>query len=191
MTLDPVKNYPNFKFDIKKKAANSRARRGVIKTPHGDVQTPNYIFCGTKAAIRTAAPREVKEAGAQIILGNTYHLMLQPGADLIQKMGGLHKFTGWEGPMLTDSGGFQIFAMGEGTMADEIKAVAMKPSRSFLKRLRKRGRCFAHIWMDLSKCCHQSVLWKFSTSWGLTCLCHWMNVHHTIWTVNTRHAQQR
>lgn len=150
MTLDPVKNYPNFKFDIKKKAANSRARRGVIKTPHGDVQTPNYIFCGTKAAIRTAAPREVKEAGAQIILGNTYHLMLQPGADLIQKMGGLHKFTGWEGPMLTDSGGFQIFAMGEGTMADEIKGRRHEAKPKLLEKITEEGAMF-RSYLDGSK----------------------------------------
>jgi len=114
-------DYKNFAFDITHKDPNSRARIGTLKTPHGDIETPNYIFCATKAAIKGLAPAQMHEAKTDIILSNTYHLMLQPGADLIEKMGGLHKFTGWDGPMLTDSGGFQVFSLGEGTMANEIK----------------------------------------------------------------------
>lgn len=114
-------SYPNFKFDIQYKDPKSRARTGRLKTPHGEIETPNYIFCGTKAAIKGLSPAQMVEAGTDIILSNTYHLMLQPGADLIEKAGGLHKFMGWNGPMLTDSGGFQVFSLGEGTMANEIK----------------------------------------------------------------------
>lgn len=114
-------DYPGFDFTITHKDVKSNARVGTLKTPHGTIQTPNYIFCGTKGAIKNLSPFQVKEAGADIILGNTYHLMIQPGADLIQKMGGLHKFNGWQGPMMTDSGGFQVFSMGHGSCADEIK----------------------------------------------------------------------
>ncbi len=113
--------YPNFGFDIHHRDEKSGARLGTLKTPHGSIETPNYIFCGTKAAIKALSPAQMIEARTDIILSNTYHLMLQPGADIIEKMGGLHKFMGWNGPMLTDSGGFQVFSLGEGTMANEIK----------------------------------------------------------------------
>ncbi len=114
-------SYPEFSFDIRSRDKNSKARVGELKTPHGTIQTPNYIFCGTKATVKNVSPCQLKEAKTDIILSNTYHLMLQPTADLIEKMGGLHKFMGWDGPMLTDSGGFQVFSLGEGTMANEIK----------------------------------------------------------------------
>lgn len=113
--------YPNFAFDITHSAPNSKARLGNLKTPHGTIQTPNFIFCGTKAAIKNLNPDQMVEAKTDIMLSNTYHLMIQPGADIVEKMGGLHKFMGWDGPMLTDSGGFQIFSMGHGSVADEIK----------------------------------------------------------------------
>ena len=119
-------DYSNFSFDIKARDEKSRARLGELKTPHGTIQTPNYIFCGTKATVKNVSPCQLKEAKTDIILSNTYHLMLQPGADLIEKMGGLHKFMNWNGPMLTDSGGFQVFSLGEGTMANEIKGKSNK-----------------------------------------------------------------
>ena len=112
--------YPNFAFDITH-TDQSGARVGMLKTPHGTIETPNYIFCGTKAAIKALSPAQMIEARTDIILSNTYHLMLQPGADVIAAQGGLHKFMNWNGPMLTDSGGFQVFSLGEGTMANEIK----------------------------------------------------------------------
>lgn len=113
--------YPNFRFDIDHQDPNSRARTGTLTTPHGSFETPNYIFCGTRATVKNVSPCQLKEAQTDIILANTYHLMLQPGAELVEKMGGLHKFTGWDGPMLTDSGGFQVFSMGHGSVADEVK----------------------------------------------------------------------
>jgi len=113
--------YPNFSFDIKTQSDDTRARVGELKTPHGTIETPNYIFCGTKASVKNVSATQLVEAKTDIILSNTYHLMIQPGADLIEKMGGLHKFMNWNGPMLTDSGGFQVFSLGEGTMANEIK----------------------------------------------------------------------
>jgi queuine tRNA-ribosyltransferase len=113
--------YPNFSFDIIHKHRHSNARVGLINTPHGVVETPNFIFCATKASVKSVAPNQFKEEGTQFILSNTYHLMLQPGEDVIEKLGGLQKFTGWNGPMLTDSGGYQIFSMGHGSVAEEIK----------------------------------------------------------------------
>ncbi|MCB1840758.1 MAG: tRNA guanosine(34) transglycosylase Tgt [Alphaproteobacteria bacterium] len=114
-------DYPGFDFKITARDPDSRARTAVLSTPHGVIETPNYIFCGTKATVKNLSPAQLLEARTDIILSNTYHLMLQPGADLIAKMGGLHSFMNWGGPMLTDSGGFQVFSLGEGTMANEIK----------------------------------------------------------------------
>jgi queuine tRNA-ribosyltransferase len=87
--------YPGFHFEIVKKDEQSNARLGVLNTPHGGFETPNFIFCATKAAIKGAGPKELKDIRADIILSNTYHLMLRPGADLVEKMGGLHNFMGW------------------------------------------------------------------------------------------------
>lgn len=119
-------DYPNFSFKVTAKDGDSSARVGLLETPHGTIETPNYIFCGTKASVKNVSPAQLVEAQTDIILSNTYHLMLQPGADLIEKMGGLHKFMNWNGPMLTDSGGFQVFSLGEGTMANEIKGKSNK-----------------------------------------------------------------
>jgi len=93
---------------------NSGARRGVIHTPHGDIQTPIFMPVGTQATVKAMTPEELKEiVHAQIILGNTYHLFLRPGHELIRKAGGLHKFMNWDKPILTDSGGFQVFSLGK------------------------------------------------------------------------------
>lgn len=110
-----------FAFDITHKDPASYARVGKLTTPHGTIETPNFIFCGTKASVKGLSPAQLKDAQVDIILSNTYHLMLSPGPDLIAEMGGLHKFMGWNGPMFTDSGGFQIFSLGHGSVADEIK----------------------------------------------------------------------
>lgn len=87
------------------------ARSGVLHTPHGDVSTPAFMPVGTRAAVKAVDTEDLLEAGAEIILANTYHLMLRPGAELIDKLGGLHGFMSWDGPILTDSGGFQIFSL--------------------------------------------------------------------------------
>jgi queuine tRNA-ribosyltransferase len=126
--------YPNFNFNITHRDPNSKARVGLLQTPHGTIETPNFIFCATKAALKGVTTAQAKEAGADIILSNTYHLLLQPGPELIAKHGGLHRFLGWDGPMLTDSGGFQIFSLGFGNVADEIKGRRSVPwGRSTLK----------------------------------------------------------
>jgi len=91
---------------------NSGARRGVIHTPHGDIQTPVFMPVGTQATVKAMTPEELKEIEAQIILSNTYHLYLRPGNDLVKEAGGLHEFMKWDRPILTDSGGFQVFSLG-------------------------------------------------------------------------------
>lgn len=98
------------KFKILQK--DGRARAGLLTTPHGIIETPNFIPVGTRATVKSLSPKQLEEIGVQIVLANTYHLMLRPGADLIQKMGGLHKFMNWNKPIMTDSGGFQVFSLG-------------------------------------------------------------------------------
>jgi queuine tRNA-ribosyltransferase len=100
----------------------TRARAGVLRTAHGDVRTPAFVPLATKATVKGLLPEEVAALGYEMVLGNTFHLMLNPGAELIERFGGLHEFMGWDGPIITDSGGFQVFSMGHGTVADEIKA---------------------------------------------------------------------
>jgi len=111
----------DFNWKINNFSSTSLARTGVLQTPHGNIQTPAFIFCATKAALKSLRTNDLVEAKTQIILSNTYHLMLQPGAKIISQHGGIHKFMNWSGPMLTDSGGFQIFSLGHGSVADEIK----------------------------------------------------------------------
>jgi len=111
------------------------ARAGRLRTAHGDVRTPAFTPLATKATVKGLLPGEVRALGYEMVLGNTFHLMLAPGADLIERFGGLHGFMGWDGPIITDSGGFQVFSMGHGTVADEIK------SRSSRAPADRRSRC--------------------------------------------------
>ena len=98
-------------FELLGRDPDSRARRGALHTAHGDVQTPVFMPVGTRGSVKAMTPRELEELGAQIILGNTYHLFLRPGSELVAAAGGLHRFSGWEHPILTDSGGFQVFSL--------------------------------------------------------------------------------
>lgn len=98
-------------FTLRQKSTECAARLGTLETPHGTIQTPVFMPVGTRGTVKVMAPRELEELGSQIILGNTYHLLLRPGPDLIERAGGLHKFAGWNHPILTDSGGFQVFSL--------------------------------------------------------------------------------
>lgn len=102
-----------FSYEIKKVCAQSGARIGVLHTPHGDIETPVFMPVGTQATVKGLRPEDLKELNAQIILSNTYHLFLRPGQDIIKNAGGLHKFMNWDRPILTDSGGFQVFSLSE------------------------------------------------------------------------------
>lgn len=134
--------YPNFSFTWTACEDAGLARLGEIKTPHGTLQTPAFIFCATKGAIKAVSMPEMKAAETQIVLSNTYHMMLQPGSELVQKMGGLHKFCGWNGPMLTDSGGFQIFSLGHGSVSDEIKGKKSYKNRVSIVKIKEEGASF-------------------------------------------------
>jgi queuine tRNA-ribosyltransferase len=100
-------------YDLLLEDQRSKARLGTLHTPHGDVSTPVFCPVGTQATVKAVSPRNLRDLGAQMILANTYHLYLRPGADLIEELGGLHEFMAWDGPILTDSGGFQVFSLQE------------------------------------------------------------------------------
>ncbi|MBD2343141.1 tRNA guanosine(34) transglycosylase Tgt [Anabaena subtropica] len=102
-----------FSFQSLARCSQTKARAGVFFTPHGPVETPRFMPVGTLANVKTVTPAQLKETGAQMVLSNTYHLHLQPGEAIVAGGGGLHKFMGWNGPMLTDSGGFQVFSLSE------------------------------------------------------------------------------
>jgi queuine tRNA-ribosyltransferase len=107
----------NFLFDIT--ATEKNARAGVFHTPHGDLLTPVFAPVGTQATVKAVTPAQLEEIGASLVLSNTYHLYLRPGADLVAEMGGLHEFMRWPHPMLTDSGGFQVFSLADTRKVDE------------------------------------------------------------------------
>src|SRR5215510_3811401 len=98
-------------FDFKLEGTHGLARAGTLTLPHGGVRTPAFMPVGTHGTVRGLHPAEVERAGAQIVLGNTYHLHLRPGEEVVRALGGLHRFSTWPGPMLTDSGGFQVFSL--------------------------------------------------------------------------------
>ena len=103
----------NFYLEILHIDKQTGARYGILHTPHGDVEVPMFMPVGTLATVKSLSPEELKEMGAGVILANTYHLSIRPGADIVQKAGGLHKFMNYNGPILTDSGGFQVFSLAE------------------------------------------------------------------------------
>ncbi len=99
-------------FKIEKKIEGYLGRAGILTTPHGVIETPSFVVVGTKGTVKSLTPEQLKELGTPVVLANTYHLYLQPGDELIKEAGGLHKFMNWHGPMMTDSGGFQVFSLG-------------------------------------------------------------------------------
>src|SRR5258706_15646064 len=98
-------------FDIVATCPGTKARAGLLRTPHGEVETPVFAPVGTQGSVKTLLSQDLEKLRVQLILGNTYHLYLRPGVDVIQKAGGLHRFMGWDGAILTDSGGYQVFSM--------------------------------------------------------------------------------
>ncbi|MDZ4247766.1 MAG: tRNA guanosine(34) transglycosylase Tgt, partial [Patescibacteria group bacterium] len=108
-------------------ARDKGARRGKLKTPHGVIDTPAFIPVGTAATVKTLDGEDLKRLDAQVVLANTYHLMLRPGPDLVERHGGLHGFMGCDGPIVTDSGGFQVFSLGWGLAHGVGKVAAMFP----------------------------------------------------------------
>jgi queuine tRNA-ribosyltransferase len=115
-------------FGVRTSDSGTYARTGTLRLAHGEVRTPAFVPLATKAVVKTLEVREAAELGFELVLGNTFHLFLTPGHELIERLGGLHRFMGWERPVITDSGGFQVFSMGHGTVADEIKGRAPQSS---------------------------------------------------------------
>src|SRR5215212_2372634 len=107
-------------------ATDGAARAGVLRTAHGELPTPAFMPVGTKATVKTLDPDEVRALGAHILLGNTYHLHFRPGDDLIADLGGLHRFMAWDAPILTDSGGFQVFSLRDTLLAVDDDGVTFR-----------------------------------------------------------------
>ncbi len=124
-----------FEFKLNRSSKKNGARLGVLNTPHGPIETPVFMPVGTHAAVKTLSPDDLKQIGAQIILANTYHLYLRPGEKLIEKMGKLHRFMNWDRPILTDSGGFQVFSLGLDLKARNKTGLkgTIKPSAKLVK----------------------------------------------------------
>lgn len=118
-------------FEVKTK--NEFGRTGVIRTSHGDIETPAFVFCATKGAIKAGWPHMARDSGMQIMLSNTYHLLVSPGSKVIDELGGLQKMTAWNGPMMTDSGGYQIFSLGHGSVSAELKGIRNTVRKSLVK----------------------------------------------------------
>lgn len=135
-----------FEFKVTKSSNKTPARTGVLSTPHGQIKTPVFMPVGTHASVKTMSPDDLRQIGSQIILANTYHLYLRPGHKLISKMGGLHKFMNWDRPILTDSGGFQVFSLG--LDLKERNKNGLKgyiPSQNNLVKIREDGVEFRSI----------------------------------------------
>lgn len=116
-------------FKIEKKIPNFLGRAGVLSTPHGDIKTPSFVVVGTKATVKSVVPEQLIKDDVQVVLANTYHLYLQPGDDLIRDAGGLHKFMNWRGPLMTDSGGFQVFSLGVAYGKEISKVISVTDPR--------------------------------------------------------------
>src|SRR3954465_12672292 len=136
-------------------ATDGAARAAVLRTAHGDVSTPAFMPVGTKATVKTLDPDEVRDLGAHILLGNTYHLHFRPGEDLIAELGGLHRFMAWDGPILTDSGGFQVFSLRDTIATGDDEGVTF---RSVYDGAAARftpetvARCQAQLRSDIAMC---------------------------------------
>src|ERR1035437_5105623 len=114
-------------FEIVKKDKKTKVRTGIIKTPHGEIETPIFVPVGTQGTVKSLDPKQIHELGAYVVLANTYHLHLRPGEDIIKKFGGLAKFMSWNGPTMTDSGGFQVFSLGVGKEGGGVKFLRDEP----------------------------------------------------------------
>ncbi len=132
----------NFGFKIVHQSKKSRARVGQIITPHGVIDTPNFVAVGTNATLKAIDNEMVHNLGLQLMFCNTYHLMLQPGTKTVAKAGGLHKFINRNAPIITDSGGFQVFSLAYGTVKDELKSKGQKKANNSVLKINEEGVTF-------------------------------------------------
>ena len=178
---------------------NSGARRGVIHTPHGDIQTPVFMPVGTQATVKAMTPEELKEmVKAEIILGNTYHLFLRPGHELIKEAGGLHKFMNWDRPILTDSGGFQVFSLGQAGLRKiteegvEFRSY-LDGSKHFMgpeESIEIQQALGSDIMMCFDECCPYPSDYKYTeksmemtTRWAKRCKDSWTNDNQALFGI--------
>ncbi len=131
-----------FKFELIHQSRKSRARVGRIHTPHGIIDTPNFVGVGTNGALKALDPVMVDQIGLQLMFCNTYHLMLQPGTDIVKQAGGLHSFINRKMPIITDSGGFQVFSLAYGTVKDELKSRGQKTGNNLVLKTTEDGVLF-------------------------------------------------
>jgi queuine tRNA-ribosyltransferase len=115
------------RLEVTHQASDSRARAGILHTPHGTLETPFFCVVGTAGSVKGVTPAELRELGAGVLLANTYHLLLRPGPEIVRELGGLHRFMAWDGPLVTDSGGFQVFSLGFGLEHGVGKQIGMFP----------------------------------------------------------------
>ena len=132
----------SFKFELIHTSSKSRARVGRIHTPHGIIDTPNFVAVGTNATLKAVDSQLSDELGLQLMFCNTYHLMLQPGSSIIKKAGGLHSFMNRKGPLITDSGGFQVFSLAYGGVTDELKSRGQKKYEGGVLKITEEGVTF-------------------------------------------------
>ena len=178
-----MENKPAITYELLHQCKQTGARRGVIHTPHGDIQTPVFMPVGTQATVKSMTPEELKEeVGAQIILSNTYHLYLRPGHELVKEAGGLHSFMNWDRPILTDSGGFQVFSLGQLRKISE-EGVEFQShldgSKKFLspeKAIEVENALGADIAMAFDECCPYPSTYEYTkksmertTRWAERC----------------------
>lgn len=131
-----------FKFELIYQSTKSRARVGKIHTPHGIIDTPNFVTVGTNGTPKALDTVATKDLGLQLMFCNTYHLLLQPGAEVVKQAGGLHKFINWSGPLITDSGGFQVFSLAQGKVTDELKSRGTKNYDNSVLKISEEGVLF-------------------------------------------------
>lgn len=131
-----------FRFDVLHRSKKSRARVGRIHTSHGVIDTPNFVAVGTNGSIKAADNSLIDAAGLQLMFCNTYHMMLQPGTEVVKKAGGLHKFINRKNPIITDSGGFQVFSLAYGSVADELKSRGTKKQGGTVLKINEDGVLF-------------------------------------------------
>jgi queuine tRNA-ribosyltransferase len=129
-------------FDIHTRDPASRARTGTLRLAHGDVRTPAFVPLATKGVVKTLEVREASDLGFDMVLGNTFHLFLTPGIERMRAFGGLHRFMRWDKPVITDSGGFQVFSLGYGTVADEVKGRGTGPREGRVLSIEEEGVTF-------------------------------------------------
>lgn len=132
----------NFKFKVIAESKKSRARVGQIHTPHGIIDTPNFVAVGTNACVKAIDSKMLEDIGLQLIFCNTYHLILQPGSKLVKEAGGLHKFMNRNMPIITDSGGFQVFSLAYGTVKEELKSKGQKKIDNTVAKITEEGVLF-------------------------------------------------